>query len=148
MTEILGLQVLLTPPKEFIRGQSLEFLMDLPPTVPEGFFAADTVETTLAARLCRAEDASDDGFIADLIVTWEDSPSCTQLRFKSPLDDDGNDVTAKWPLGLVEFDVFFTKTTIVDEVTTVKTFRSLPVRFKIVDGITRAPVAESEEQPS
>lgn len=144
MTDTLSLDVLSEPPKEFIKGQTLEFLMDLPPTVPAEFFksvldAGVGFLTTIRTQLRKAGNASDDGFIADLQAVFEDPPNCTQLRFTVPNTPD----TSEWPLGLVEFDVLFTKTTYTMEddvaVEVVKTYRSLPVRFTIVDGITRVP---------
>ena len=142
-TNILGVSIEQTGiPKEFIRGQTMEFIMELPPEVPANFFrgyvAAETpVETTLACQLRRLENASESGLIATLLVTWEDAAG-TKLRFKSLADDDTN----QWPLGPAELDVVFTRTvqteasTGIPGSTTVNIYRSLPVRITIVDGVT------------
>lgn len=134
MTDTLSLNILPNPPKEFIRGQTLEFLMELPPEVPAGFFKAVNVDTTLLCHLRKAEDASEDGLISELLVQFTDPPACTELRFTLPPDTD----TSTWPLGLAEFDVRFTRndSSQIGVITVTKVFRSLPVQFKIVDGIT------------
>lgn len=133
MTDTLGLSIAQDPPKEFVRGQTLNFFMELPATVPIGFFKGNGIETALKAHLRKAEDASEDGLICELLVQWT-TADCIELHFQNPADVPTDD----WPLGLAEFDVVFTKSvTTPPEVTTVvTTYRSLPVQFKIVDGIT------------
>ena len=124
-------------PKSFIRGQTMEFILELPPEVPAGFFLSELVTTTLACQLRKLENAGEDGLIATLEVSWEDAAG-TKLRFKSAVDEDTN----LWALGPAEFDVLFTRTENVELVTgipgatQVKTFRSLPVQITIEDGVT------------
>lgn len=133
-------------PKTFIRGQTLDFIMELPDTIPADFFVkttmdgpviAQTIETVMVAELRRKENAGGAGLVAQLQVNWEDSASYgyTKLRFKYPTTD-------AWPLGPVEFDVIFTRTVTdynngVPELNPeVKKFRSQPVQITIVDGVT------------
>lgn len=137
---IISVTVVEAVPPEFIRGQTLEFVMDLPADIPAGFwYDVETgVATTLEAQLRKKENAGEEGLISDLVVTWENEAK-TKIRFKSPADAD----TQLWPIGPVEFDVFFTRTQENEQGSASKTYRSAPVRFTIVDGITRPtpPVA-------
>jgi len=112
---------------EFIRGQTLEFVMDLPESVPPGFFE----NTQLACEIRRLETSGMMGFIAQIEVSW-DNPEKTRLRFF-------HEATDKWPLGPAELDVLFTR----EENGQTKRYRSLPVRFTIKDGITRGSVMTS-----
>ena len=137
-TNILGVSVGQSgAPKSFIRGQTMEFVMDLPPEVPTGFFLGEFVTTTLACQLRKLENAGEDGLITTLVVSWDDAFG-TRLRFKSSVDDD----TSLWALGPAEFDVLFTRTENIEQFTgrpgstQVKTFRSLPVQIIIEDGVT------------
>lgn len=119
-------------PKTFVRGQTLEFIMELPPTVPLNWFGTDAtpgngVTTTLSASLRKFQNAGPSGFIADLNPVWEPGTGHTKIRF---LVYD----TANWPLGPVEFDLVMTRT--VANIGMSKTYRSLPVKFSIVDGVT------------
>ena len=136
MTDTLNISIVPEPPKEFIRGQTLEFIMELPQTIPAYFFKTTNVTTMFKSQLRPAEDANEDNIICELNVAFDLllDPNGTILRFTCP---EGTD-TSEWPLGMVEFDVLFTKTTTVSPgVATIKEFRSLPVKFKIVDGVTR-----------
>jgi hypothetical protein len=128
MSDTLGITTLERPPKTFIRGQTLEFIMELPCDVPAYYFNKfDGIQTntTVAAELRQVENAGAQGFIASLTVSWEDIAS-TKLRFKAENTDN-------WPLGPAEFDVVFVMTK--DQVFYRK-FRSQAVRFTIVDGVT------------
>ena len=135
MTDTLGLSIAQDPPKEFIRGQNLNFYMELPATVPVGFFKGSGIETTVTAQLRKAQDASESGLICELLVQWT-SAQCIELHFQNASDQP----TDEWPIGLAEFDVVFSKAVTPQgggdpEITT---YRSLPVQFKIVDGVTHA----------
>lgn len=126
------------PPKVFVRGQTLEFLMELPCDVPKDYFwnsvvgpPAVTVETTLKAELRQVENSGAGGFIANLNPVWEPNTNYTKIRFLVSSTD-------AWPLGPAEFDVLFTRSVNTDppNTTVVKTFRSLPVRIEIQDKVT------------
>lgn len=124
-------------PKVFIRGQTLQFIMSLPPTIPANYF--DATGTTMiggvstptgpTAKLRPVGNQAADALIADLAPAWTDGTN-TALLFVV------NDTTT-FPLGPVEFDVVFTKTiTPQSGPAYLQTFRSMPVRFTIVDGVT------------
>lgn len=134
-TDTLGLDIQTKIPKVFIRGQTLEFLMELPYDIPADYFnnmtedPATSTSTTLASELRQVQNAGTSGLIAPLTVTWETG---TKLRFHA-------DNTGNWPLGPAEFDVVFVRTTIdldSGQPTAVRWFRSLPVRITIADGVT------------
>ena len=120
-------------PRTFVRGQTLEFLMELPQTIPLNWFGVDAgspsngVTSTLAATLRKAQNAGPSGFIANLNPTWEPGTGRTKIRFLVAQ-------TNNWPLGPVEFDLVLTRT--VASIGMSKTYRSLPVKFTIVDGVT------------
>ena len=134
---LLGVEIETEPPKTFVRGQTLEFLMELPHDVPSGYFegsdATTTVTTALAAQLRQSEDASSAGFLANLNPAWEPGTGATKIRFKVE-----SAITETWPLGPVEFDVVLTRTStvIATGVATIKKFRSNPIQFVVTDGIT------------
>jgi hypothetical protein len=90
------------PPKEFIRGQTLEFLMELPQTIAADFFGSQTIVTTLESKLRRRDNAGTSGLIANLNPEWEWSARYSKIRFLVPETDD-------FPLGPAEFDVVFTR---------------------------------------
>jgi hypothetical protein len=123
-SEKLGIEVGTEPPKTFIRGQSLEFLMELPCDVPKDYFHTST--TTLACQLRSLENAGTDGLIDALIVTFEPNTNHTKLRFKAENTED-------WPIGPAEFDVLFTRTVAL----VVKKVRSQAVKIMILDGVTK-----------
>ena len=121
-------------PKSFIRGQTFEFVMELPKTVPLNWFGDTGISTTLQSQLRRCQNASDDGLIADLAPIWEPNTVFTKIRF-CVLD------TSKWPVGPAEFDVLFTRTQAgagEGGADIVKTYRSLPVSIVIVGEVTVA----------
>lgn len=136
----LGLEIAETVlPKKFVRGQDLEFVMELPCDVPKDYFGSNvsgppavTVTTSLTAELRRLQNAGADGFIADLNPTWEVDTNYTKIRFH--VAD-----TSAWPIGPAEFDVVFTRETVTVPPGTIvnKTFRSPPVQIEIVDGVTQ-----------
>jgi hypothetical protein len=116
-------------PKIFIRGTTLEFVMDLPLKIPKNWMCNLTdTDCGLVAKLHRAEHAGAGGLIGDLNPTWETGTDFTRLRFGPILAA----TTADWPLGLAEFDVVFTRT----KAAVTKVYRSVPVQFTIVDGVT------------
>lgn len=134
---LLGVEIEVDVPRTFVRGQDLEFLMELPSEIPAGYFVSNDgvtdVATTLAAELRRLENAGVDGLLGNLNPAWEPGTEATKIRFKV-----ASALTEAWPLGPVEFDVVFvrTSTVIATQVATVKKFRSCPVRFTVTDGIT------------
>lgn len=104
--------------REFSRGQNLNFIMYLPNYVPEGHYDG----WTPTAQLRKLHNPTEEGFIADLEVTWTDEKRIAlQFRF---------DDTSEWPLGPAEFDVVLTSPS-------GEKVRTLPVRFTIVPGVTR-----------
>ena len=136
-TNILNVTTQEVVPKTFIRGQTLEFVMLLPPEVPANFFGPIPInplvpdgpaypETVVTSQLRRLENAGEDGLIAQLQVSWEPGTSYTKLRFKY-------ETTNTWPLGPAEFDVTFVRTI---GVATTKKYRSQPIAITIKDGIT------------
>jgi hypothetical protein len=138
MTNTLGLDIQPELPKTFVRGQTLEFVMELPCDVPKDYFHSSVVgppsvvtDTALKAELRRLENAAADALIADLNAAWEPNTNYTKIRFKVAN-------TSSWPIGPAEFDVLLTRTvtTTPPGSADVKTFRSLPVRITIQDGVT------------
>lgn len=116
-------------PKTFTRGATLEFLMELPPEIPENWFNnGTTISTTLSAKLRLKDQAGEDGLIADLNPTWESDTNYTKIRF---LVSD----TSAFPLGAAEFDVLFTKTK-TGTGAYVKKYRSQKVAITIEDGVS------------
>lgn len=116
-------------PKTFIRGATLEFLMELPKDIPTTFFDnGTTISTALSAKLRSLQNAGEGGLIADLSPVWEAGSSYTKIRFF--VSD-----TSEFPLGPAEFDVLFTKTK-TGSGAYVKKYRSNMVRIDIVDGVT------------
>lgn len=119
-------------PRSFVRGQTFEFVMELPETIPADWFGDTDISTTLKSELRRCQNASDDGLIADLAPTWEAGAEYTKIRFLV-LD------TSEWPVGPAEFDVLFTRTQTgagPGGADVVKTYRSLPVSIVIVGEVT------------
>ena len=106
------------PSWEFSRGQNLNFIMYLPNYIPEGYYNG----WTPTAQLRKLHNPAEEGFIADLEVTWTDEKHIA-LQFR--YDD-----TSDWPLGPVEFDVVLTSPSGWK-------VRTLPVRFTIVPGVTQ-----------
>lgn len=109
-------------PKTFIRGQTLEFLMELPCDVPALYFQ----DTTVQSELRQIQNAGVMGFISVLEVNWEPDTDFTKLRFRA-------EETDTWPLGPAEFDVLFHRFVNGD---LVRRFRSVPMRILITDGVT------------
>lgn len=99
---ILGIQTLNDVPKIFKRGQTLEFIMDLPADVPADYFGppevSDGFSTEVSCQLRKRENAAVGGLIAPLVVTWEPDSDYKKLRFKA-------ENTENWSLGPAEFDV-------------------------------------------
>ena len=48
-------------PRVFIKGQTLEFLMELPKTVPAGFFETEGVSTVLTSELQLEGQSGEEG---------------------------------------------------------------------------------------
>lgn len=123
-----------TTPKEFIRGSTLEFVMELPKTVAADFFVGTGIVTTLESKLRQVNQAGAGGFIADLRPSWESGN--VKIRFLAKTqDEDDNWIiadTSEWPLGPAEFDLLITRT----KDGTTKKYRSLPVKISIVDGVS------------
>ena len=124
-------------PRTFIRGATLEFVMELPYDVAADFFVGDGISTTLESKLRRLDRASASGLIADLHPVWE--PGNTKIRFLAQVYDvdfqEGEIVdTSEWPLGPAEFDLLVTRTVTATGIT--KKYRSLPVKIIIVDGVS------------
>lgn len=116
----------------FIRGQTFEVLLDLPSDVPPNYFENSSTSTDLVAAVRKRNNPGASGLIAHLEVSWEPGSDYHQLRV---LAED----TANWALGPVEFDVVFTRT-VLDSGTGLsvsKTYRSMPVKFTILNGVTR-----------
>lgn len=131
---MLDLNIRQEVPKTFVRGQTLEFLMELPKTIPNNWFVSDStgpgaVTTSLSANLHKIQNAGTGGLIGSLNPGWEPGTKATKIRFYVEPN-----VTKNWPLGLAEFDVVFTRH-VPGQPT--KTYRSLPVTFTIVDGVTQ-----------
>lgn len=131
----LSLEVQPELPKTFVRGQTLDFVMDLPCDVPANYFnsTVGTVQTvtTVSSELRQVQNAGLNGKIATLTVSWEDLIEYSKLRFYA-------DPTGSWPLGPAEFDVVFVRTvtdTSTGQVKT-KTYRSSPIKITIADGVT------------
>lgn len=123
------------PVREFVRGSTLEFIMEFPHNIHPvdflGHINGPSISTTFSSHLRLADNDGPRGFIADLHP--EPNVEYTQLKFTAK-DSNGNIAdTSHWPLGLVEFDVLIKRT--VDGVT--KYHRTLPVRFRIVPGVTQ-----------
>lgn len=134
----LRVEIDATPPKTFVRGQTLEFVMELPCDVPKDYFHSSVVgppavvtDTVLSSELRRAEQAGPGGFIADLNPVWEPNTNYIKIRFKA-------ENTEAWPLGPADFDVLFERSVLTTPPgsTATKKFRSLPVRIEILAGVT------------
>lgn len=119
MNKLQELRIEKEPLREFVRGQTLDFIMYLPKNIPPNYF----MNWTPTAQLRKLHNPTEEGFIADLDVTWADL-EYTALRFRYLGD------TSEWPLGPVEFDVVLTSPPGYK-------VRTLPVRFIIVPGVTR-----------
>lgn len=146
-TNTLSVEVQPEVPKSFIRGQTMEFIMDLPCDVPAKYFHNTVIEnpgptqvttsttTAVTSELRQVQNAGASGKIATLDVRWEDLIEYTKLHFEA-------DNTDNWPLGPAEFDVVFVRTVTVTDASTgqvtskTKKFRSNPVRITITDGVT------------
>jgi len=120
MDKLQELNLNTRPLPEFIRGQTLHFVMYLPKNIHPYYFR-DWIPT---AQLRKLHNPTEEGFIADLEVDWYGLGNIA-LLFRYSGD------TSKWPLGPVEFDVVFTHPTTGSKV------RTLPVRFNIVPGVTQ-----------
>jgi len=118
----LGLNLEQEVPRQFIRGQTLIFEMELPCNIQPN----EMQDYIPSAELRRIQNAGEDGFIAALDCSWKDGSQHTVLTF---LAHD----TELWPLGPAEFDVLFTGTGNKEGFK----FRSAPVQIEIVDGVTR-----------
>ena len=152
--EIIGTPPQVAVPESIIQGQTLEFLMELPKTIPADWFnngsgvdgvldpvngatGQSGVFTTLASQLRRLQHEGGEGLICDLSPVWEPGSHSTKIRFQ------GGDTT-NWPVGPAEFDVVFTRTVCaVGAEDVVKVYRSLPVRIEILGGVTQVYRAES-----
>jgi hypothetical protein len=129
----MDLNTSLQVPKEFIRGQTLEFIMELPPEIPYNWFNNGTnISTSLQSKLRRVENAGADGFIADLAPMWWDVSTGKYIKIKFMVDFMS---TFNWPLGPAVFDVVFTLVKTGSGSYT-KMYRSLPIKINIVDGVT------------
>lgn len=82
----------------FKRGSTFTFLLELPPAIEDGHF----VNWTLKSQIRRMENATPDGFIANLAATWEDPVATTRVIKVHATD------TQDWPLGIAEVDIVFT----------------------------------------
>lgn len=117
-------------PKTFIRGQTLEFYLELPESIPANWFNdGANVKTTLEATLRKKENAGNGGFIADLQPYWEPEGDSTKIWFFVGSTDE-------FPLGPAEFDVVFTRVNNSGAEPMERTYRSLPIQISIVDGVT------------
>jgi len=118
---VLGLAEEEILPKEFRRGQTLRFIMELPPKVQEGALK----DYTPTCQLRRLDNLGPAGFIADIPVTWRDANKCVELLFEFTGD------TSEWPVGPAAFDVLFSHSDGIQK------RRSNPVRMNILDGVTQ-----------
>lgn len=121
MNELQELRIEKMPLREFIRGQTLDFIMYLSKNIPPNYF----MNWIPTAQLRKLHNPTKEGFIADLDVTWADL-EYTALRIRYLGD------TSKWPLGPVEFDVVLTPSP-----SSSYKVRTFPVRFTIVPEVTR-----------
>ena len=136
----MSLELLITAadptPKVFIRGATLEFVMELPHTVAASFFtvAGAITSVTLESKLRLRDQAGDNGFIADPRPVFESNNTKVRFLAREQDDDDVWQVadTSEWPLGVAEFDLIITR--VVSGVT--KKYRSIPVRITIADGVS------------
>jgi hypothetical protein len=117
------------PIKTFIRGQTLEFIMGMPPNVPANYFGNGSTSTTMKCELRKVHNAGLSGLIATLDATWEPGSNFLTIRMRA-------DDTDNWPPGPAELDVLFVRTSSSDPVP-VRRFRSLKIPLLIEDGVTR-----------
>lgn len=106
--------------RKFYRGQTFVFTMDLPDQIQFGQFEG----WALSCQLRRLDNPGPSGFIADIGVSWLDSPQCTRIKFFA-------EDTDEWALGPAVFDVLLTAPDLSQRI------RTEPVEFTIVPGVTR-----------
>jgi hypothetical protein len=81
---------------EHKRGDSFDYVTTIPNTFADGYFVGWTVASQL-------RNAKTNALVADLETSWNDPVTTRNLRL---LKVD----TKAWPLGQLEFDVQFTRT--------------------------------------
>jgi len=131
-----------TTPRTFIRGSTLEFVMELPKTIAAAFFVATGVTTTLESKLRLVDQAGTGGFICDFRPEWETGN--VKIRFLAQTNTGTVAVpvwvianTSAWPLGPAEFDLLITRTAVAPATPAVtRKYRSLPVKIVISDGVS------------
>lgn len=124
-------------PREFLRGSTLEFVLELPQEIAADFFVGTGITTVLESKLRLLEQAGAGGLIADLRPAFETGN--TKIRFLAKTNS-GTELspnwvvadTSEWPIGPVEFDLLITRT----YAGVTKKYRSNKLKFTITDGVT------------
>ena len=82
---------------KFKRGSTFNVLLQMPDSIPKGYFANWVVK----AQLRKENVSNTNGLIANLATTWYDTTDTKILSIQHHVTDD-------WPLTTAELDVKFT----------------------------------------